>query len=115
MTRRNCKCNCKSIADQYLTLVTIYAAIINQQFDDADELEIFAEFLVSLGEQLALAAAIRGECEDGEGEDFEVDVNEETITSLVDGFHREYKKTNKENKKNNSKKSNNKKKKRKKK
>lgn len=103
MRRRKCKYSCKSIADQYLTLVTIYAAIINQQFDDADELEIFAEFLVSLGEQLSLAAAIRGECEDGEEDDFEVDVDESGITSLVDDFHNIYKRQ--KNQKNQRKKS----------
>ena len=92
MARKKCKNSCKGIADQYLTLVTIYAAIINQQFDDADELEVFADFLIALGEQLSFAASIRGLCEEGLGEDFEVDVDESTITSLVDGFHRNYKK-----------------------
>lgn len=91
MGRKKYKYSCKGLADQYLTLVTIYAAIINQQFDDADELEIFSEFLVALGEELALAAAVRGQCEEGSGEDFEVDVDESTITSLVDGFHKAYK------------------------
>ena len=90
MARKKCKNSCKGIADQYLTLVTIYAAIINQQFDDADELEVFADFLIALGEQLSFAASIRGLCEEGLGEDFEVDVDESTITSLVDGFHRKY-------------------------
>lgn len=98
MARKKGKYSCKSLADQYLTLVTIYAAVINQQFDNADELEIFAEFLVALGEELALAAAVRGQCEEGIGEDFEVDVDEATITSLVDGFQRAYKGKNKKNK-----------------
>lgn len=97
MARKN-KCSCKSLADKYLTMVTIYAAIINQQFDNSDELEIFAEFLVALGEELSLAAAVRGQCEDGEGEDFEVDVDESTITSLVDGFQKAYKRNNNKNK-----------------
>lgn len=91
MSKKRYKNSCKFLADQYLTLVTIYAAIINQQFDDADELEIFAEFLIALGEELSLAASVRGMCEDGLAEDFEVDVDESTITSLVDGFHRAYK------------------------
>lgn len=99
MSRKKYKYSCKGLADQYLTLVTIYAAIINQQFDDADELEIFSEFLVALGEELALAAAVRGRCEEDSGEDFEVDVDESTITSLVDGFHKTYKGKNKKNKK----------------
>lgn len=99
MSRKKYKYSCKGLADQYLTLVTIYAAIINQQFDDADELEIFSEFLVALGEELALAAAVRWRCEEGSGEDFEVDVDESTITSLVDGFHKTYKGKNKKNKK----------------
>lgn len=100
MGRKRYKSNCKSLADEYLILVTIYAVIINQQFDDADELEIFAEFLVALGEELALAASVRGKCEEGIGEDFEVDVDvdESTITSLVDGFHKAYKGRNKNNK-----------------
>ena len=88
MGRKKIACSCKGLADQYMTLVTIYAAIINQEFQDPDELEIFAEFLVSLGEQLSLAAAVRGRCED---ENFEVDVDESLITSLVDDFHRTYK------------------------
>ena len=91
MSRKKYKNNCKSLANQYLTLVTIYAAIINQQFDDVDELEIFAEFLVALGEELALAAAIRGRCEVRSEEDFEVDVDESTINSLVNEFQRVYK------------------------
>ena len=95
MARKKYKCSCKGFADQYLTLVTIYAAIINH----VDELEIFAEFLVALGEELALAAAVRGRCEEGSGGDFEVDVDESTITSLVDGFHRAYKGKNKNKKK----------------
>lgn len=98
MARKRYKCSCKGLADQYLTLVTIYAAIINQQFDNADELEIFAEFLIALGEELALAAAVRGQCEEGVGADFEVDVDESTITSLVDGFQRAYKGKNRKNK-----------------
>lgn len=98
MARKKCKYSCKGIADQYLTLVTIYAAIINQQFDNADELEIFAEFLVALGEELSLAAAVRGQCEEGVGEDFEVDVDESTITSLVEGFHKAYRGKNNKNK-----------------
>ena len=98
MARKRYKCSCKGLADQYLTLVTIYAAIINQQFDNADELDIFAEFLIALGEELALAAAVRGQCEEGVGADFEVDVDESTITSLVDGFQRAYKGKNRKNK-----------------
>ena len=91
MSKKKYKNCCKGVADQYLTLVTIYAAIINQQFDNADELEVFADFLIALGEELSLAASVRGMCEEGVGEDFEVDVDESTITSLVDGFQRAYK------------------------
>lgn len=77
MKRRKYSCSCKGLADQYMTLVTIYAAIINQEFDNADDLEIFADFLISLGEQLSLAASVRGNCEaNNEGIDFEVDVND---------------------------------------
>lgn len=77
MKRRKYSCSCKGLADQYMTLVTIYAAIINQEFDNADDLEIFADFLISLGEQLSLAASVRGNCEaNNEGVDFEVDVND---------------------------------------
>ncbi|MEG1410695.1 MAG: hypothetical protein RSD36_12730 [Terrisporobacter sp.] len=77
MKKRNNSCGCKGLADQYMTMVTIYAAIINQEFDNADDLEIFAEFLVALGEQLAFAASIRGSCEENSEEtDFEVDVND---------------------------------------
>ena len=91
MSKKKYKNCCTGVADQYLTLVTIYAAIINQQFDNADELEVFADFLIALGEELSLAASVRGMCEEGVGEDFEVDVDESTIISLVDGFQRAYK------------------------
>lgn len=37
MSRKKYKSSWKGLADQYLTLITIYVAIINQQFDDADE------------------------------------------------------------------------------
>ena len=76
MKKRRSICSCKGLADQYMTLVTIYAAIINQEFDNADDLEILADFLISLGEQLSLAASVRGNCESNSEEiDFEVDVN----------------------------------------
>ena len=48
MKKRRSICSCKGLADQYMTLVTIYAAIINQEFDNADDLEILAEFLIAL-------------------------------------------------------------------
>ena len=48
---------------------------------------------------MSLAAAVRCQCEEGRGEDFEVDVDESTITSLVDGFHRAYKGRSKKSKK----------------
>ena len=77
MKKRRSICSCKGLADQYMTLVTIYAAIINQEFDNADDLEILADFLISLGEQLSLAASVRGNCESNNEEvDFEVDVND---------------------------------------
>ena len=44
MSKKKYKNCCKGVADQYLTLVTIYAAIINQQFDNADELEVLQIF-----------------------------------------------------------------------
>ena len=46
---------------------------------------------MALGEELALAAVIRGRCEARSEEDFEVDVDESTITSLVSEFQRVYK------------------------
>lgn len=60
MSRKKYKNNCKSLANQYLTLVTIYAAI-------------------------------RGRCEVRSEEDFEVDVDKSTITSLINEFQRGYK------------------------
>ena len=50
MSKKKYKNCCKGVADQYLTLVTIYAAIVNQEFDNADELEVFADFLIALGD-----------------------------------------------------------------
>lgn len=102
MKKRKSACSCKGLADQYMTLVTIYAAIINQEFDNADDLEIFAEFLVSLGEQLSLAASVRGNCEDeNEESDFEVDVNDPqlTVNSPDNNIQRTYIKNKSQNKK----------------
>ena len=82
--------NCKCLADQFMTLVTIYAAIINQEFDNPDDLEILAEFLVALGEQLSLAAAIRGNCDDGSGDDFEVDVDDAQVSTSEASTDRTY-------------------------
>ncbi|MGX4599921.1 hypothetical protein [Faecalimicrobium sp. JNUCC 81] len=55
------KC-CNGLANQYLVLVTIFAAIISQEIENDEDLGILGSFLVSLGEELALSSEIRIAC-----------------------------------------------------
>jgi hypothetical protein len=58
----NIESHCNSLANQYLILVTIFAAIISQEIENDDDLGILASFLVALSDQLALASATRATC-----------------------------------------------------
>lgn len=54
--------HCNNIANQYLILVSIYAAIISQEIENDEDLGILGSFLVALGEELSLASELRIAC-----------------------------------------------------
>ncbi|RDY27997.1 hypothetical protein CHL78_006755 [Romboutsia weinsteinii] len=53
---------CNNVANQYIFLVSIYAAIISQEIENDEDLGILGSFLVALGEELSLASEIRIAC-----------------------------------------------------
>ena len=53
---------CNNLANQYIFLVSIYAAIISQEIESDEDLGILGSFLVALGEELSLASEIRIAC-----------------------------------------------------
>lgn len=53
---------CNSIANQYIIMVSIFAAIISQEIENDEELGILGSFLISLGEEIALASEVRIAC-----------------------------------------------------
>lgn len=61
---RNCNIEsyCNSLSNQYLVLVTIFAAIISQEIENDEDLGILGSFLVALGEEIALSSEIRIAC-----------------------------------------------------
>ena len=54
--------HCNSIANQYIIMVSIFAAIISQEIENDEELGILGSFLISLGEEIALASEVRIAC-----------------------------------------------------
>ncbi|WP_455537890.1 hypothetical protein [Terrisporobacter sp.] len=52
---------------------------------------MFADFLASLAEQLSLAVLVRARCEEDIGVEFDTNIDEIVITSLVDEFRKVYK------------------------
>lgn len=54
--------HCNSIANQYIIMVSIFAAIISQELGDDEALGILGSFLISLGEEVALASEVRIAC-----------------------------------------------------
>lgn len=57
------KC-CNNMANQYLILVTIFATIISEEIENDEDLGILGSFLITLGEELALASEIRIACKE---------------------------------------------------
>lgn len=53
---------CNNVANQYIIMVSIFAAIISQEIEDDEDLGILGAFLISLGEEVALASEVRIAC-----------------------------------------------------
>ncbi len=64
IVHRNCNVDqyCLNLSNQYLVLVTIFAAIISQEIENDEELGILGGFLVALGEEIELSSEIRIAC-----------------------------------------------------
>lgn len=54
--------HCNSIANQYIVLTSIFAAIISQEIENDEDLGILGSFLIALGEEVSLASEIRIAC-----------------------------------------------------
>lgn len=54
--------HCSNLANQYLILVTIFAAIISQEIENDEDLGILGSFLIALGEEISLASETRIAC-----------------------------------------------------
>lgn len=67
----NNKTSCSDIGSQFIFLSSIFAAIILQEIDNIDDLELLAGFLVSLADELALGIIVKSQCEAKLNEDAE--------------------------------------------
>lgn len=68
----NNKRNCTYAGGQFIILSSIVAAIIAQEIESLEDLELLAAFLVSVADELALAIIARAQCE----EKYDEQVNE---------------------------------------
>ena len=59
----NNKHNCTYVGGQFIILSSIFAAVIAQEIESLEDLEILAAFLVSVADELALAIIARSQCE----------------------------------------------------
>ena len=59
----NNKHNCTYAGGQFIILSSIFAAIIAQEIESLEDLELLAAFLVSVADELALAIIARAQCE----------------------------------------------------
>ena len=59
----NNKQNCTYVGGQFIILSSIFAAVIAQEIESLEDLEILAAFLVSVADELALAIIARSQCE----------------------------------------------------
>ena len=59
----NNKQNCTYVGGQFIILSSIFAAIIAQEIESLEDLEILAAFLVSVADELALDIIARSQCE----------------------------------------------------
>lgn len=60
---RNNQYNCTKIGGQYIILSSIFAAVIAQEIESIEDLELLAAFLVAVADELALAIIARTQCE----------------------------------------------------
>lgn len=58
----NIESHCNSLANQYLLLSAIFAAIITQEIENDDDLNVLGNFLIALGSDLTLTSATRSTC-----------------------------------------------------
>lgn len=59
----NNKHDCTYVGGQFIILSSIFAAIIAQEIESLEDLELLAAFLVSVADELALAIVARSQCE----------------------------------------------------
>ena len=59
----NNKQNCTYVGGQFIILSSIFVAIIAQEIESLEDLEILAAFLVSVADELALDIIARSQCE----------------------------------------------------
>ena len=59
----NNKQNCTYVGGQFIILSSIFAAVIAQEIESLEDLEILAAFLVSVADELALDIIARSQCE----------------------------------------------------
>lgn len=64
IVHRNCNIDqyCLNLSNQYLILVTIFAAIISQEIENDEDLGILGSFLITLGEEISLSSETRIAC-----------------------------------------------------
>ena len=61
---RNNNRNCTYAGGQFILLSSIFAAILAQEIESLEDLELLAAFLVALADELALAIVARSQCEE---------------------------------------------------
>ena len=57
------KCDCTYAGGQFIILSSIFAAILSQEIESLDDLELLAAFLVAVADELVLAIVARSQCE----------------------------------------------------
>ncbi len=87
VVHRNCNINqyCLNLSNQYLILVTIFAAIISQEIENDEDLGILGSFLVALGEEISLSSETRIACKSRfeENENYSEEVVEDIFDRSV--------------------------------
>ena len=57
------KHNCTYAGGQFIILSSIFAAILSQEIESLEDLELLAAFLIAVADELALAIIARSQCE----------------------------------------------------
>ena len=70
------KHNCTYAGGQFIILSSIFAAILSQEIESLEDLELLAAFLIAVADELALAIIARSQCESkyNEGENQIVEI-----------------------------------------